>query len=159
MAKKLDVILLENISGLGRPGDIVSVAEGYARNQLFPAGRAALADAAAKNAAANQKSKQEQAAAEVRRALQAKAEQLEGTQLTLTARVKDGFDIYGRISAREIAKKLSEQVDIKVRAKDISLPGVITQLGDYNVTVAVGPDSEAVIKVVVIADPAQQSHA
>lgn len=151
--KKIDIILLEDVTNLGRAGDIVAVAEGYARNNLFPAGRAALADAAAKHAAAGRQETQEKKKETERVALQAKAAELDGTELTVTARVKDGLDIFGRITAPHIAKQLSEQTGLKIKTKDISLPEAVTRLGEYDITVSVGPDSEAVIKLVVTALP------
>jgi large subunit ribosomal protein L9 len=150
MAKKISVILLENIPDLGVAGDIVSVAEGYARNALFPNGRAALATPEAR-VQAQQKAAKERRTEEVRlAALQRQAEQLDGTELTLAAEVKEeGEEIFGKISEAAIAKELEKQAKIHLKPAQIKLEEPIVRLGQYKVTLSLASEVEAVLTVVV----------
>lgn len=152
MAKKIEVLLLENIAGLGEAGDIVAVSEGYARNSLFPTGKAALADAAAQSTALHQREKKAAATAAALAEHQVFATRLDGTELTIVARVKpEGTDLYGRINAAMIVEELQTQAGIEVKAKDLILPEPITALGSYPVTINVADGIEAIITVVVSA--------
>lgn len=158
MAKNTRVILLEDIAGLGRAGDIVSVSDGYARNALFPNGQAALAtEQETAKAQARQQADREAKEAELAK-LHEEAQQLEGTELVLTARIKEGNDIFGKITAAQIAKELSAQVTRQFKPKDVVLSQPITKTGSYDITVKVSPEIEATIRVSVEGEaPAAES--
>ena len=154
MSRKLTVLLLEDVASLGKAGDIVTVSEGYARNFLFPEGRAALADEKTQKEA---RQRREAKQAESDRALaeaQALAEKLEGTELTLKARRKEdeGNEIYGSITARQIAEELNRAAELSVAAKDIKLKKPITSLGSQAVTVHLSPEVEITIQVTITPD-------
>lgn len=151
--REVAVLLLEEVNGLGPAGSIVTVAEGFARNFLFPTGRAALADVPTKQSAAARHDQQRQEADKRRRELQTKAEQLEGTVLTIPARVKDGQDIYGRITSAQVARALVQQTGHPFKAKDIALPAAVTAVGEYNLAVTLGHDIEAILKLVIEPQP------
>ena len=151
MAKTMRVILLEDITEIGRAGDIVVVSEGYARNFLFPQSKAALAteniqrdhNRRAKNA---EKEKQEKI-----KALQEKAEQLDGTELVVIVRVKEGSDeIFGRITANTLALRLKEQGKVACKARDIKLKKNITEVGEYDVLVDLGAGVETTIHIRIV---------
>ena len=149
---KIQVILLEDVSSLGLAGDIVSVSEGYARNYLFAEGKAALATESKQK---EQRAKQaEKAKTEKKRLeeLQQLASVLEQTELVLSARVKDGDDIYGHVTVAMVVKELNKQANLDLKNKDVVLPKPISKLGAYDVTVRLSQDVEAVVKVVVNAE-------
>jgi len=157
MAKKIDVLLLEDIAGLGVAGDIVPVSEGYARNALFPEGKAAIADAASQASASEKRKQHSQAQAQQLAEHQALATKLEGTELTIVARVKDeGSELYGKITATALAKELKSQAGIEIKAKDIMLEEPIVATGSYEITISIADEVEAMLTVVVSAvdDPA-----
>lgn len=150
MSNRIRVILLENIDALGHAGDIVNVTEGYARNALFPAGKAALADD--KRIARTTKKKQ---AARVEQEqhladLQKQADSLDGTELTIGARLKNEEDIFGTITVAAIAKHLQQQGGLTVAAQDVKLSQRITKIGTYPVTVSFGSGIEATVQVIII---------
>lgn len=156
---KIKVILLEDVPGVGAVGEIVAVAEGYARNALFPAGKAALASVQIE---AQQQAKQRRAAAVAQRTLeelQQQAATLEGTELTLTARRKDGEEIFGRITPTQIAKELSTQANLVLKAKDVGLTKTITRFGSYDVTVRLSPEVEAALTVSVVPEVGSEAPA
>ncbi len=156
MAKKIRVILLEDVQTIGRAGDIVSVAEGYARNFLFNDGKAALADH--KTMTRHEVKKQHEAAARavVLEKLQARAEQLEGTELTIVARVKEGDDIFGTITTKVLAVELKKQAGLTVKPKDIAIPGPLTKLGSVDTTISLSPEIETHMRVTIVPDPRSQ---
>lgn len=156
-SQKVSVILLEDVPSLGQAGDIVSVSEGYARNALFPPGKAALASAGIKKEHEARRQTAQKKEADALAARQAKAAQLEGTELALYARVKDGNEIFGRLTAAHIAKQLNAQAKLELKSKDVLLPEPLTKLGSYDVTLCLAPDVEASIKVTVLPEPGSGS--
>lgn len=152
MSNKIKVILLEDIPALGRGGDIVAVAEGYARNLLFPEGRAALATEQVRQVQHQKKSQQKaQVEAELMQ-LQAVAQKLDGTELTLAARVKEGEEIYGKITARMIAEELNRQASLSVRPSDVVLGRPLTALGSRDMTVHLSSAVDMKIRVTIVSD-------
>lgn len=154
MSKKIKILLLEDVAGLGSTGDIVSVWEGYARNRLFPQGQAALADAGSQQQvvgrAQQQKGKREQELAQLRGV----ADKLDGTELSLVARIKDGDEIFGSISAKQIVDELNKQASLQLKSKDLRLKSPLKKLGSHDVMVRLSPQVEFNIIVTVTAGPA-----
>lgn len=158
MAKNLKVILLEDVASLGRAGDIVEVSEGYARNSLIPEALAAIADSSTRAKAADKKKTEEKKKQSELEKNQQLAESLEGTELTLEARVKDGNEIFGSISAKNIADELKKQAKISIKPNDIKLDEALTTLGSHEVIVNLLADVETTIRVTIIADPESQQN-
>lgn len=146
----MDVILTQDIKKLGKKGEVVSVAEGYARNYLLPRGMAAEASkgrikelARQKDALANQKQKQE----EQSRALGAK---LAGVSISLPAKVGDTGKLFGAISNKDIAGALLAVHGLDVDKKKIILKEPIKALGVYAVTVKLHPAVQVEMTVEVV---------
>ena len=150
MSKTIKVILLANLSELGPAGSLVAVTEGYARNYLFPHGLAALADAAVTKQAIAQSRAQQKKVEQELIASQQLAAKLAGTELTLTARVKDGDAIYGSITARDIISQINRQAGLSLPASNLKLPQKINHLGSYQITLALTPQIETDLVVTVI---------
>lgn len=150
MSKNVRVILLEDLPGLGHTGDIVNISEGYARNSLFPAGRAALADdetvAKAKKQQASQTEKDQQKLKD----LQAIAEKLDGTELEMPVRVNEEQKLYGSITKSAIIKYLQPQLTLKLRPSDISLSQTITACGNYPILVSLDGQVETTIYLNIV---------
>lgn len=153
MSKKVSVILLEDIAGLGQAGDIIAVSEGHARNFLFPEAKAALAttEIQAQKQAEKDKQQKEKAAATI--AAQELAQNLEGTELTLRAKVKDGNEIFGKITKKQITEELNKQAKLQLTNKQIELTTPIKTTGSQDVTINLTDDVTATIKVTVEAEP------
>lgn len=153
MSHKVSVLLLENVPEVGSAGEIVTVSEGYARNFLFPEGKAALAtDALTKNKEQLDAKRQREHEARLAQ-VQQLAETLNVTEVTLTARVKDGDEIYGSIQAKHIAEELHNKAKLAVKPKDIELPVPLTRLGTTPVVIHLSPDVSATVHVTIVADP------
>ncbi|WP_456432161.1 50S ribosomal protein L9 [Thermosulfuriphilus sp.] len=146
----MEVILRETIPNLGQPGDIVRVADGYARNYLLPKGKAIVANR--KNLAALEKERQIilAKAERERKKLASLAERLEGLTLTIAQRVAEEDRLYGSVSAQEILNALKEQ-GIEISRRQILLPAPIKRLGEYEVPIKLGGATVVNIKVAVVA--------
>lgn len=153
MKKNISVVLLEDISSLGKAGDIVEVAEGHARNFLFPEGKAALATPEMRQQHAARAQQQAAVDATKLAEVQQKAESLTGTELTLTAQIKEGTEIFGKITAKDIAKELNSQAQLTLKAKDIKLKQAITDIGSHDVEITLSDDVATTIRVTVVAAP------
>lgn len=153
MSKKVSVILLEDINRLGQAGDIISVSEGYARNFLFLEGKAALATTEARAKQAAEAKHRETTKSMATQATQELAQTMEGTELTLRARLKEGNQIFGRITRKQIADELNKQVKLKLTPKQIDLATDITTLSSQDVTINLTKEVAATIRVTVEAEP------
>jgi len=144
----MKVILAENIASLGRIGDLVKVAPGYARNYLVPKGLAL--EATEKNVRDLEHKKRILARKreKVRQEMLSQAEKLKQVHLTLARKVAEEDRLYGSVSTGDIAKAL-EDLGFAVDRKDIRLVQPIKQLGEHRVSIRVDADVETEIKVVV----------
>jgi large subunit ribosomal protein L9 len=144
----MKVILAENIASLGRIGDLVKVAPGYARNYLVPKGLAL--EATEKNVRDLEHKRRILARKreKVRQEMLSQAEKLKQVQITLVRKVAEENRLYGSVSTVDIAKAL-EDVGFAVDRKDIRLVQPIKELGEYQVSIRVDADVETEIKVVV----------
>ena len=145
----MDVILMQNVDNLGRVGDTVSVAAGYARNFLIPKGMAVVASEG------QRKVVEQHIAREAKRDLEHKssAEVLAGKigelSCTIAVRADDDEKLYGSVGPRDIAAAIeTDKVDIDHNM--IVLPEPIKQLGVYTVPVKLHHDVQIEAKVWVV---------
>jgi large subunit ribosomal protein L9 len=144
------VILLQDVEGLGKAGDLKDVANGYARNFLLPR---RLAAGATPELLANH---QQRIVAEQRK-LEKRAEQnrqqadrLSQISLTFKARVGREGRLYGSITSQDIAAGLRESEGISIDRRVIDLPNPIRALGTYMVPVKIAQKMEPKITVNVV---------
>jgi large subunit ribosomal protein L9 len=148
----VEVILLEKIENLGSLGDRVRVKPGYARNFLIPKGKAT--EATPQNIARFEarRAELERAAAEALTGARARAEELAGLVVTLSARVGGEGRLFGSVGAADIAEAVSA-AGIELKKQEIRLPqGSIRQIGEYDVDVRLYSDVAVKIRVNVIAE-------
>ena len=147
----MNVILLEKIGKLGEIGDTASVKAGYARNFLFPEGKAIPATKA--NMAEFEGRKADLLAAhnEKGAASQARAAKIEGASLTIEVNASDEGKLFGSVGTREIADALNDQAGSDVSKAEVLMPhGVIRELGTTELTIDLGHDVAAQITVNVV---------
>lgn len=142
----VQVILNEDMPNLGRPGDVVKVRAGYARNYLLPRGLAVEANSRNLRAFEHQK-----AIAMVKReALKNQAvglkERLEALQLKVSARAGEEGKLFGSVTNIDLERALREH-GFEVDRRRILLSEPIKQLGDYTVVVRLQPEVEANLKL------------
>ena len=144
------VILLKDVKGTGKAGEVVKVNDGYARNMLLPKG---LAKEATEGNVRNLE-KQKAIAAEKLEAQKdaAKKQAEEMSKITVIVKTKGGENgkLFGSITSKDIAEALEKQEKIKIDKKKIDLASPIKQTGDFEVTVKLFPEVSAVLKVSVV---------
>lgn len=148
----MKILLRDDVEKLGRLGDIVEVAEGYARNYLLP--RQLAVRATRDNEALIVKIKKHRAEREAarRQVFAEKAEELRGKSTTITTRVNEEGKLYGSVDAALIAAAISRDLAYDVSAGQVQLPEPIKELGTHDVTVSLHPDVTTTIKLYVVAE-------
>lgn len=148
----MEVILLEKVANLGALGDQVRVKPGYGRNYLIPQGKATPATPENIERFEQRRAELERQAAEALAAAQARAEKLEGYELTLTAKAGDEGKMFGSVGTSDIAEGL-QAAGHEVERQEVLLPeGAFRQLGEYEVQLRLHADVEATIKLVITAE-------
>ena len=147
----MNVILLEKIGKLGEIGDTASVKAGYARNFLFPKGKAIPATKA--NLAEFEERRADLLAAHNKKvaASQARAAKVDGAKLIIEVNASDEGKLFGSVGTREIADALNAQAGSDVSKAEVLMPhGVIRELGITELTIDLGHDVAAQITVNVV---------
>ncbi|GAP74240.1 MULTISPECIES: 50S ribosomal protein L9 [Pseudoalteromonas] len=149
----MQVILLDKIANLGGLGDQVSVKSGFARNFLFPKGKAVPATKANIETFEARRAELEAKIAEELAAATARAEKLEAlAEVTLVSKAGDEGKLFGSIGTRDIADAISA-TGIEVAKSEVRLPnGTIRETGEFDVAIQVHAEVMASIKVIVIAE-------
>ncbi|HEY5218573.1 MAG TPA: 50S ribosomal protein L9 [Gemmatimonadaceae bacterium] len=145
----MEIILRQAIENLGKPGDVVSVRPGYARNYLLPHGLAYEATPGNLKRIAQERSRLEAAENERRDAAQNIATTLEQVSLTFSARVGEEGKLFGSVTAADIHQQLEAQ-GIKIERRQIDLHEPIKALGVYKVPIRLHADVKPEIRVWVI---------
>ena len=148
----MELILKEDIIGLGFKNDIVNVKSGYGRNYLIPQGKAVIASPSAKKILAENLKQQAHKLAAIKAEAEKKGQGLEGVALTIAAKVSTTGQLYGSVNAAQVAeelKKLGYDVDRKiVTMRDIK------KVGNYVATVHFHKEVLVEIPVTVVAENA-----
>jgi large subunit ribosomal protein L9 len=144
----MNVILTEDIQSLGRIGEVVKVAPGYARNYLLPKGLALTATGRNVNELDHRKRILAQKREKVRQQRLSVAEKLNQLQITVKRKVVEEDKLYGSVNVAEIARILGEQ-GFEIDRKDIKLAQPIKELGTFPVPVRIDADITAEVKFVV----------
>ncbi len=155
----MKVILLQDVEGLGKAGDLKEVANGYARNYLLPRRLAAGATptllANHKQHIASQQRKQEKLVAEHSQL----AERLARVTLTFKARTGRQGRLYGSITSQDIAAGLRDAEGLTIDRRLIELPNPIRAIGSYPIAVKVAAKLEPKITVNVVSEAVEAEEA
>ena len=147
----MKIVLRDDVEHLGRKGDLLEVADGYARNYLVPRGLAmkatkgvvAQADAMRRNRQA--KDTRDKTAAEEL------ASRINATPLRVTVRAGEGGKLFGSVTNADLAEALSAAGGIEIDRRAIELPEPIKELGPAEVMVRLHPEVVATLPVEIIA--------
>ena len=149
----MNVILLDKVANLGSLGDNVTVKSGFARNFLFPQGKAVPATKAnlemfeARRAELEAKVAEELAAAEARA-----AKVTELAEITIASKAGDEGKLFGSIGTRDIADAITE-AGVEVAKAEVRLPlGTIRETGEFDIAIHLHTDVDTTVKVIVIAE-------
>ncbi len=147
----MKVILLQDVAQQGKQNDVVTVADGYARNYLFPRKLAlAAAGGALKNLQAKH-AQEERRSEKLRHEADSAAEKLTDKTVTLTVRAGEKDRLYGRVTAADIAEAVEKSLSVKLDKRKIGLLDPIKALGEYEVPIKLHRDVTVPLKVAVVA--------
>jgi large subunit ribosomal protein L9 len=134
MARRKEVLLVQDVLKLGNMGDVIRVSPGYARNYLFPYGMAVPAEGAAKRQidVLREKASKSEAEREVKAKAQAKA--MQGLSIQIAARVAHDIELFGSIGTKDIVAALAKS-GVEVDGKQIHLHDKLKKLGRYQIDV------------------------
>ena len=145
----MKVVFLQDVSVKGKKGEISEVADGYARNYLFPQGLAVPATPAAIKVAKTQSEERAQRQVRQQEELGELIERLEGKELHFKVRAGVKGRLHGAVTSADIAAELSQLVDFEIDKKRVGLDEPLHHLGSYEIAISLGTGSEAKIKVVI----------
>ena len=148
----MQVILLERVQNLGELGESVKVKPGYARNYLIPQGRAMIATAENLAEFEAKRVELERQEAQALAAVQARAEALKGTEVTLARKTGEEGKLFGSVGPQDVADALTEAGTPVARHEVRLLNDTLRQVGDYEVGVHLHADVEASITVHIVAE-------
>ena len=145
----MKVILLKDVKGSGKAGDIIEAKQGYAQNYLIKNGLAKAADTAALNENKAQKAAMEFHRQEQLKENKALREKLDGMKITLQVKSGESGKFFGSVTNKEVADKLFA-LGIEIDKKKISLESNIKTAGIYPATVRISAEETAKISVEII---------
>ena len=127
----MKVVLLEDIKGSGKKGELINVSDGYARNYLFPRKLAKEANAQAMNELKNaEEAKEHKLQTEITAAKDAAAK-IDGKSVKFTAKAGQGGRLFGSITAKEIAEEINRQFHVQIDKRKVELDADIKAFGTY----------------------------
>jgi large subunit ribosomal protein L9 len=147
----MEVILREHVDNLGRRGDLVKVADGYARNYLLPRKMALLATEGNKKVIEREREKFEAKEAEEQKVAQAVADRLGSVEIEIARKVGETDALFGSVTNADVAEALTAK-GFDVDRRKIQLHEPIKKLGEYTVPVKLHRDVIVPLKVKVVAE-------
>ncbi|MEU0152319.1 MULTISPECIES: 50S ribosomal protein L9 [Micromonospora] len=139
----MKIILTQEVSGLGAPGDIVEVKDGYGRNYLLPQGFAiAWTKGAEKQVTVIKRARAAREIRDLDHAREVKA-QIEGLKVNLKARAGDGGRLFGSVTSAEIVDAVKAAGGPTLDRRRLELPSHIKSLGAYPVSIRLHPEVTA----------------
>ena len=146
----MEIILKEDIIGLGYKNDIVNVKNGYGRNYLIPTGKGVIASPSAKKVLAENLRQQAHKLAVLKQNAEEKAKAFEGVALEIAAKVGATGQLYGSVGAAQVVAALAEK-GIEVERKIVTMRDA-KQLGDYEAVIHFHKEVEVKVPVKVVAE-------
>ena len=148
----MEVILLEKIERLGTLGDLVNVKPGYARNFLLPFGKAKSATAENIKELEGRRAEFEAIAATALADAQARAEKLNGFEVSITSKSATEGKLFGSVGNVDVADAITAAGE-PVAKKEVRMPdGALRLAGEYDIVIHLHTDIDAVVKLTVIGE-------
>jgi len=145
----MKVILQKPVDKLGVPGDVVDVADGYARNYLMPRGLAVRASKGGVKHVESLKRAHSTRVSQAQAEAQEVADRLTASPIKVSARVGEEGRLFGSVTAAELAEEIERQTGVKVDRRDVHLDEPIRSVGVHEVTVHLFADVDPVVPVEV----------
>ena len=146
-----EVMLMADVKFLGKAGEIVKVAPGYARNMLLPQGLAAPVTEASRRRLAKLEAQRAAERAERKAAAEQLATKLTGLSVTVSAQVKeDGKSLYGSVKAADLLAAIEADRGIKIERNQLNLPDQLKEVGQYDAKIDLGEGVSVPFKVWIV---------
>nr|MBA2599822.1 50S ribosomal protein L9 [Actinomycetota bacterium] len=147
----MKIILADDVDNLGTKGDVVSVADGYARNYLVPKGLALMASKGALKQAEQMRRAREEREQKVKEEAAGRVSKLGATSVYISARAGEGGRLFGSVTKTDVARAILEQLGEDVDRHVIRLDDPIRTLGSHSVEIHLHEEVNALVTVEVIA--------
>lgn len=144
----MKVILLADVKGHGKKGELCSVSDGYARNFLFPRKLATEANAAAMNELKNREAAAAHHIAEDKAAAEAAKSKLDGKTVTIHAKAGASGKLFGAVTTKEVCEAISSALGVEIDRRKVSV-GDIKAHGDYTAEIKLYAGISAAVKIQV----------
>ena len=141
----MEVILQQDVKGLGKKGDVVKVADGYGRNFLLPRGLAVPATAGNLKQVDLEKESQKQKRERELKEAQEVAARIQGQKLQIATKVGESGKLFGSITSQEIAERLKKQYKVEIDKRKIELEEPIKSVGKHQVKIRIHPQVQVEI--------------
>jgi len=152
----MEVILREHVDNLGKRGELVKVADGYARNYLLPRKLALLATEGNKKQIERERAKLDVKDAEEKKVAEALAARLAEVEIVIARKVGETKALYGSVTTADIAEGLAAK-GFDIERRTIQLAEPLKQIGDVDVPVRLNREVTATVKVKVVAEGSPQA--
>lgn len=146
----MKVILLKDVKGTGKKGEVINASDGHARNFLFPRGIAVEATDSNMRKLTHQKASENKRIEEKLNDCKELAEKIEKITLKFQGKIGENGKLFGSITSKDIGNRLEKDYGIKVDKRKIELSNPIKDLGTREVDIKVHPKVTAKLKVSVV---------
>ena len=147
----MKIVLRSDVDNLGRRGDLIEVADGYARNYLVPRGMAMVATKGSLRQAEAMSRSRAVRDTRDREGAQSTKAQLEAARVTITARAGEGGRLFGSVTSSDVADAVESQAKIQLDRRKLHLDEPIKSLGVHEIPVRLHSDVTATLTVEVVA--------
>ena len=154
MANHVEVLLMDTVKKLGKSGQIVKVAPGYARNYLFTHGLAAPVTEAARRRLKKLEAERAAKAAEAKKEALEVARKLQELEITVSVHTTDGKKLYGSVGATDILAAIEANRGIKLERSQIDLADNLREVGEYASNIDLGHGVTVKFKVTILDEDA-----
>ena len=145
----MKVLLLNDVKGQGKQGEVINVSDGYARNFLFPKKLACEVDAAVLNDLKNKEAAKKRREELERQAAADNAKKFESIVVKIYATAGADNKFFGSVTNKEIAEELQKQFSIEVDKRKIVLPEALKTFGTHTVDVKLHPEITGKLNVLI----------
>ena len=145
------VVLRDDVESLGNKGDLVDVADGYARNYLVPRGLAIKATRGVVAQADAMRRNREAREVRDRQAAEALVPQLAAKRISVSVRAGEGGKLFGSVTTADVVAAVAEQTGIELDRKQVELAESIREVGEYEVVVKLDAGVEATLALEIAA--------
>ena len=148
----MKVILLADVKGQGKIGDVVNVSDGYARNYLLPRGLAAEATKKNVQDLEQKKKAQAQRLEKDKETAEKLVSEIKGKTVSLTVKSGENGKLFGSVTAQDIADAMQDQHKLSLDKKKLSLDEPLKATGEYDIAYHPFPEVSGTVKVVIQAE-------